>query len=386
MIKDIALLSPLYVTFFWGIVLLANYNKSKPKFLLGIFMFVAFLLYLTHAFFFNQNYLAYFHTECIYLFTSLAVYPIYYCYIRALTIDCTFHLKNLIHFVPAILFALASFITDQYFTHEQSLEYVKNYVMQRDISGFNLLSASGIKNGIYIICRVIFIFQVFFYLLNGMVLTQQHERRISNYYSNSEGKSMFWVRMVTFTFLITSVMSITFAIIGRTFFQSDEFLLLIPSVIFSSLLYIIGFLGSITKQFIIDVPAIASKPKSSRIQNSEIMKQKILRLFKDDKIFKNPDLLITNLSDKLESPSANVTQLINDEFKTDFSDFVNKYRISIAKELIVNNINNGLTLDAIAVASGFGSVNSFTRVFKSYEGITPEKYIEICHQKKFPPQ
>jgi len=386
MIKDIALLSPLYVTFFWGIVLLASYNKSKPKFLLGIFMFVAFLLYLTHAFFFNQNYLAYFHTECIYLFTSLAVYPIYYCYIRALTIDCTFHLKNLIHFVPAILFALASFITDQYFTHEQSLEYVKNYVMQRDISGFNLLSASGIKNGIYIICRVIFIFQVFFYLLNGMVLTQQHERRISNYYSNSEGKSMFWVRMVTFTFLITSVMSITFAIIGRTFFQSDEFLLLIPSVIFSSLLFIIGFLGSITKQFVIDASFIASRPKSSRIHDSEIMKQKILQLFKDDKIFKNPDLLITNLSDKLKSPSTEVTQLINDEFKTDFSDFVNKYRISIAKELIVKNINNGLTLFAIAVESGFGSVNSFTRVFKSYEGITPEKYIEICRQKNIPLQ
>ena len=41
MIKDVAVLSPLYVTIFWGIVLIANSPKCKPKFLLGIFMFVA---------------------------------------------------------------------------------------------------------------------------------------------------------------------------------------------------------------------------------------------------------------------------------------------------------------------------------------------------------
>jgi len=384
MIKDIALLSPLYVTIFWGIVLLSDQPKNKPKFLLGIFMFVAFFLYLTHAFFFNENYLAYFHTESVYLLTSLSVYPLYYCYIKLLTIESSFKSRNLIHFIPAIVLGLASFVSGLFVTDQQGLDYVERFVIQRDFSGIELLSPAGIKGIIFIFCRIIFVFQVTFYLLKGAILTQQHEKRIANFYSNTEGKSLLWVRLVTISFLGTSVMSITFAIIGRNFFLLNEFLLLIPSFIFSSLLYLIGYLGNKTIQVIVEPHHNQPRPISSRVHTSEFMKEKILHLFKNDKIFRNPDLLITNLSDTLQTPAAEVTQLINEEFKTDFSDFVNQYRISIAKELIVKNLSTEITLEAVAAESGFGSLNAFIRVFKLYEGITPEKFKEICRQRKFP--
>lgn len=384
MIKDIAVLSPLYVTVFWGIVFLADYSNSKPKFLLGIFMFVSFLLYLTHTFFFTENYLAYFHTESIYLLTSLTVYPLYYCYIKLLTIESSFRIKNLIHFVPAVLFGLASFITGLLFTDQQRLNYVEFYVMRKDTTGLALLSPAGIKNGIFIMCRIVFVIQVFFYLLNGAILTQQYERRIANFYSNAEGKSLLLVRMITLSILVTSVMSITFAIIGRNLFLINQYLLLIPSTIFSLLLYLIGYLGNITKQVIVESRHNQLRPNSSRIHNTELMREKILNLFKEDKIFKNPDLILTNLSDTLHAPSSDVSQLINEEFKTDFSNFVNNYRISVAKKLIANDINNGRTFESIAAESGFGSLSSFTRVFKSYEGITPQKYWMISTQKEFP--
>jgi len=386
MIKDIAVLTPLFVTLFWGIVLLGDFSKSKPKFLLGVFMFITFLLYLTHAFFFTQNYLFYFHTESIYLLTSLSVYPLYYFYIKLLTIESSFKSRNLIHFVPAILVGLASFNTGLFFTDAQRLEYVEIFVMQRDTSHLELLSPSGIKSVIFIISRIIFIIQVFYYLLNGMLLTQQHDRRIANFYSNTEGKSLFWVRMVTLSFLVTSVMSITFAIIGRNLFLVNEYLLFIPSFIFSSLLYLIGYLGNITQPIIVESPHYRPQPGNVRIDNTEVMKEKMMQLFKDDKIFKNPDLLLSNLSDTLHLSSANVSKLINEEFKTDFRDFVNKYRVSVAKELIVANLNNGLTFEEISVESGFGSLNAFIRVFKSYEGITPEQYFEISRHRKFPNQ
>lgn len=383
MIKDIAVLSPLYVTIFWGIVLFTNSPKTKPKFLLGIFMFVTFFLYLTHAFFFTNNYLAYFQTESLYVLTSLTVFPLYFCYIKLLTTEHSFQKKNLIHFIPAVLFGVASLIVGLFFTNQQRLEYVDLFVIQRDRSGMAILSPGSIKSGIFILCRLIFVIQVFFYLLKGTILTQQHDRRIANFYSNTEGKSLIWVRMVTVTFLATSIMSITFAIIGRNRFLNDENLLLIPSIIFSTLLYIIGYLGNITNQILVVTNRKQFLSIDPQITKSELMREKLLDLFTQDQIFKNPNLLITNLSDSLQTPSEEVSHLINEEFRTDFNDFVNKYRITVAKEQIANDTQNKLTLEWIASDSGFGSLNSFTRVFKSYEGITPQKFREICRQREF---
>ena len=383
MIKDVAVLSPLYVTIFWGIVLIANSPKEKPKFLLGIFMFVAFFLYLIHAFFFTNNYLVYFHTESLYLLTSLTVYPLYFCYIKLLTIETSFKKKNLVYFIPAVLLAAASFIVGFFFNDQQRLDYVDAFLIQRDRSGMTLLSPGWIKSSIFIICRVLFVGQVFFYLLKGAILTQQHDRRIANFYSNTEGKSLVWVRMVTFSFLVTSIMSITFAIIGRNTFLHDEYLLLVPSIIFSVLLYIIGYLGNITNRVLVATNLNQFQSTNSKVTNSESVRERILNLFTQHEIFKNPNLLITNLSESLNTTSDNVSKLINEEFKTDFNNFVNNYRIRVAKELIDRDKDNKFALDCVAADSGFGSLNSFTRVFKSYEGITPQKFREICRQRDF---
>ena len=164
----------------------------------------------------------------------------------------------------------------------------------------------------------------------------------------------------------------------------NEYLLLIPSIIFSALLYLIGYLGNKINQVNVETIKSQFQLSGAQINNIEMMREKFLHLLKDDKIFKNPELLLSYLSDILHVQSSDVLLLINEEFKTDFSDFANKYRISLAKELIANNLNNKLTLEAIALESGFDSLSTLTRVFKSYEGITPQVYKEMSGQREFP--
>jgi hypothetical protein len=56
MIKDLIIYTPMYVTFFWAVVLLLTKKENNPaKFFLGFFMSVAFLVYLSHAVFFQQD-------------------------------------------------------------------------------------------------------------------------------------------------------------------------------------------------------------------------------------------------------------------------------------------------------------------------------------------
>ena len=78
MLKAIALLSPIYVTFFWSFVFLfQNGERKHPKTYLGLFMVLAFLLYCTHAIFFSKLYNLYSYVESLYLLTMLSIYPLY---------------------------------------------------------------------------------------------------------------------------------------------------------------------------------------------------------------------------------------------------------------------------------------------------------------------
>ena len=105
MLLDLILYTPMYVTFFWAIMLLSAYiQTNKAKHFLGIFMVIAFLLY------FKKYARLYSVFDSIYIFTNLAVYPMYYLYLRLLTIETVFKIKNLIHLIPAFIFSFFSIV------------------------------------------------------------------------------------------------------------------------------------------------------------------------------------------------------------------------------------------------------------------------------------
>lgn len=53
-----------------------------------------------------------------------------------------------------------------------------------------------------------------------------------------------------------------------------------------------------------------------------------------------------------------------------FIDFINHYRVSHAQDLLAQ----GVDLVETAYSSGFQSIRSFNRVFKSFTGKTPTEY------------
>ena len=57
-----------------------------------------------------------------------------------------------------------------------------------------------------------------------------------------------------------------------------------------------------------------------------------------------------------------------------FSEFVNIHRIKEAKFILKDKNFKIYTMEHIAEMSGFGSLNSFNRVFKEIEGVTPGQF------------
>ena len=62
-----------------------------------------------------------------------------------------------------------------------------------------------------------------------------------------------------------------------------------------------------------------------------------------------------------------------------FSEYLRQKRIGTAEELL---IHSDQSIQAIALASGFGSVATFNRVFRDVRGCTPSKYREIYSDLK----
>lgn len=376
--NDLIIYTPMYVTFFWATVLLISKRENnRARFFLGIFMFVAFLLYLSHAHFFKKSNSTFYIFEPIYIFTSLSVYPLYYWYIKLLSVEPFYRWVNLRLLIPAVFFALTSIILYRLMSAEERQLYINELLLNKKINHSDSALISFQKINV-LASRIVFFIQVLYSLIKGQKLVKQYNIRIANFYSNLESKSILWVNFFLYSFVVTSIISMVFNIIGRGFFMETPILLLIPSVLFSVLLFFIGFLGYMQNHTVIDLKSeeIESNNFDTRSYNSKILNDNLLRLFTEEKIYKNPDLKITHLSEYLNTNRTYISKHINTEFSCTFSDFVNRHRVEEAKKLLSNDATKNYSLNYISENSGFGSMGSFMRVFRDSQGITPGQYRE----------
>jgi AraC-like DNA-binding protein len=230
---------------------------------------------------------------------------------------------------------------------------------------------------LFISARVIFFAQIVFYLIINFKLIKRNNDRLKEFYSNTENRQLNWVQFFNISFAATSFASIILAILGRNVFLNSEFLLLIPSSIFSVLLFSIGLLGNkqkTEKTFQNHVPLTHESEKLHITFDSQtaILQGRIIDIFEREMIYKTPDLNIWDLCGRLNTNRTYVSRLINTIYGQNFNQFVNSYRIKHVKVLVESKqkYNN----EQLAELSGFGSVNSLYRAFQAIEGVSLSKF------------
>ncbi len=72
-----------------------------------------------------------------------------------------------------------------------------------------------------------------------------------------------------------------------------------------------------------------------------------------------------------------LSALINKEYGMNFNDFVNQYRVSFFKELLLEAKYHQWTLEAISNQAGFNSRTTFIRAFTKFEGCSPSEYLKF---------
>ncbi len=104
------------------------------------------------------------------------------------------------------------------------------------------------------------------------------------------------------------------------------------------------------------------------------LSQKLMKLLRDEKIYLNEELSLTELSDRMAISNKKLSELLNQHLNTTFYNLINDYRINEVKRRLDAGDADKYTVVSIAYDSGFQSKASFYRIFKQREGISPSDY------------
>jgi len=115
------------------------------------------------------------------------------------------------------------------------------------------------------------------------------------------------------------------------------------------------------------LPAVSKKERN---QLTEIA-SRLKILMKEEALYKNPDLTLNLLSQKLGIKPYLLTKSLNSIIQKKFTDYINELRIKEVKRLLNDPKNANYTLLGLAYDAGFNSKASFNRAVKKLTGNSP---------------
>ncbi|TAJ09771.1 AraC family transcriptional regulator [Marinilabiliaceae bacterium JC017] len=307
----------------------------------------------------------------------LAVGPFMYLYSYYLINGINrFRVKNLVHFVPAILFMILSATVV-----DNTQKVIPRYFFTRDSNlWFRIL---------YSVC---FNASIIGYTFCCFRLLHRHESTIENFFSShSEKYNLRWIKYIFSFFTILFLLIIFIAITNLSSRLGLKNLIRdIMNIGFLAFTYSVSLFGfrqgfvyegklvHLLNQSKAEEPASVATPKyeKSGLKSDEADQhlQSITSYMEKHYLWRNSDLTIQHLSDQLNIPKHHITQTINSKLGKNFYQFVNEYRLAEVKKMLVDLNYASWSILGIAYECGFNSKSSFNTFFKQATGQTPSEY------------
>lgn len=119
-----------------------------------------------------------------------------------------------------------------------------------------------------------------------------------------------------------------------------------------------------------------NKPKSylKKIdsQRFALTNNELQRVMEEDHLYRDSDLSLDLLASRLGVRKHFLSQMLNDNLKKTFHQYVNEYRIDEACRMLIQEQH--FSIEAIGYEVGFSSRSAFFATFKKIKGTTPSKY------------
>lgn len=367
MILNLAISLPLITcALFSMLILLEWYNRQlREQHTLFAFMLTATLLYVGHYIYFNRAADLLPLSDILYVSANLTVYPLYLIYIIRLT--SKWRAVYWLMLLPGLLAIMATGTGYIFMTDEEDRMFVHNYLYHNSQTG--LTDMALFQAYIRQFCKLVFAIEVIATVVIGSMMIRRYDRMVDEFYADTDDKSMRNIQSILYLVLTIAVLSFIVNIIGRARFTDHEIILTTTSLMFSALLFAIGYEGLHRHFSIIDMRTNkeqVSNDDSAALKDAvnRSMTERIIALVENDKIYLQPDLKLDDLAQMMHTNRTYIYQAVNQQMGISFNEFINRYRIAHAKRLMASDPT--LSMNDVALHSGFASLSSFYRNMKKY--------------------
>ena len=386
---------PIIVCAVFAMLMLLDLRGRRERYVLAIFFIVATLLYLGHGIFFSRILPLIPLSDTIYSFCNLAVYPLYYLYLESVTSDDIkgFKTHKTIALLPAVVCSLTVGLLYLLMNDEDTNLFIHSYLYEVETS--ELTGIAWWQTVAHMVTKSIFALQIIPVVHFGSRSIVKFNQRVEASFADTEGRSLHRQKVLLWIFLATSIASFVCNIIGRQWFDSSAWLLSVPSVLFSALLFCVGREGlmlnfSIQEIMEAEQEEMPNEEKDSEDsdevlatdddsasaieQNDHLLQietnktsakgrkmEHIVQRIVDEQLYLQPDLQLNGLATLLCTNRTYISDAIRKEKGMTFYEFINDLRIQHAQKLMKEYPE--MAIYEIYTQSGYSNYPTFRRNF-----------------------
>lgn len=219
---------------------------------------------------------------------------------------------------------------------------------------------------------VIFLAQSGYYIFLSLKLYKKHIKNLGETFSYTEKVNLSWFKLLIYGYLFFIVGLIGSHVVDDSISYFMFYIILLIYVIYS------GY-NALKQDPVFEEFKLVNTQKDSNQEDVNTnfykdLKTTLLAKMEEEKLFLDSSLTIHSLAHHLNSNNKYVSQLINNDFKKNFVLFVNEYRISEAKKLLLDESNNNITIESIGYDVGFKSKSAFNATFRKITNQTPSEF------------
>ncbi len=238
----------------------------------------------------------------------------------------------------------------------------------------------------FVLVSVVGFFVSVIYGIKSLIFIKRYFEQLKNHFCNLEQIELFWLQLFVVGYLAIWMLQISPPFfytwvpwwLQQVLMHSGGLL----NLFMMNFVFFAGLVRARKMQSIKELTAESAIESSAEIISATdtadmaALKQLLDQRIRNEALYAQPNLNIERLARVLDLPVRQLSNVINREFRQNYFEFINHYRIETVKARLSTAEWNDKSIQEIYESAGFSSKSTFFTLFRKQEGMTPLAYRE----------